>query len=113
MGDALGIGTTCRIAALFAAAERAEVAGLLVAECDRALPFADTLGAAGIERVQFAVLKIGGGSVERLRTAVGLARQDWRDALLGAGFGDDARARLAWLPDAKPAAAADSRGGGV
>ena len=111
MGEALSPGTTRCIAALFPAAQRAEVAGLLAAKCGRTLPFADTLGAAGIERVRFAALKISGGSLDRLWAAVELAQQDWRDALVGAGFADDPRAHLAWLSEAEPGAAAD--GGGI
>ena len=102
MGEALSPGTTRRIAALFPAAQRAEIGSVLVAECGSTLPFADTLGATGIERVRFAVLKISGGSIDRLLSAVGLARQDWRDALVGAEFADDKRTHLAWLADAEP-----------
>jgi hypothetical protein len=77
MVEALSPGTTRRIAALFPAAQRAEAGGLLVAECGHTLPFADTLGSAGIERVRFAALKISGGSLDRLWAAVELAQQDW------------------------------------
>ena len=80
---------------------------MLIAGCGRTLPFADTLGAAGIERVRWAVLKISGGSPDRLRAAVGLAQRDRRDALVDAGFAGDVRAHLGWLADAEPAAAVD------
>src|SRR5438874_2511489 len=102
MDESLSLGTIRRIAALFPAAQRDEVSSLLVAECGRTLPFAETLGAAGIERVRFAVLKISGGSIDRLWAAVELAQQDWRNALVGAGFGDNVRAHLGWLADAEP-----------
>jgi hypothetical protein len=102
MSEALSSGTIRRIAVLFPAAQRAEVGSLLVAECGSTLPFADTLGAAGIERVRFAVLKTSGGSLERLRAAVTSAQQDWRDVLVWAGFGDDPQAHLKWLVDAEP-----------
>ncbi len=107
MGEALNSGTTRRIAALFPAAQRPDVGSLLVAECGHTLPFADTLGTAGIERIQFAVLKISSGSLDRLWAAVELAQQDWRDSLVGAGFGDDVRYHLAWLADAEAVAAPD------
>lgn len=85
---------------MFPESERREVAQLLVAECGDNLPFADTLGESGIERIRFAVLKIGAGSIERLRQAVALAQCDWRDALVDAGFGDDPEVHLQWLSDA-------------
>ena len=97
---ALSLGTVQRIDAVFAEAQRAEVARLLTVECGHDLPLAGSLGASGIERVRFAVLKLSGGSLDRLRAAVESARQDWRDVLVGAGFGDDAQAHLAWRPHA-------------
>ncbi len=102
MATILSSGTIRRIAALFPESQQAEVAELLIAECGDNLPFADTLGAAGVERVQFAVLKLSGGSIDLLWDEVELAQLDWRDALVGAGFGDDEQAHLGWLADAKP-----------
>ena len=58
MATILSSGTNRRIAALFPESQQAEVAELLIEECGDNLPFADTLGAAGVERVQFAVLKL-------------------------------------------------------
>ena len=101
MSEALSLGTIRRIAALFPAAQRAEVGNVLVVECGRTLPFAEALGAGGIERVRFAVLRISGGSIDHLWAAVELAKKDWRDAIVGAGFGDDVRAHLSWLADAE------------
>jgi hypothetical protein len=49
MSEALSLGTIRRIAALFPAAQRAEVRNVLVVECGRTLPFAEALGAGGIE----------------------------------------------------------------
>ena len=100
MAEALSPGVVERIAALFPAGQRAEVADLLASECGSNLPFADTLGPAGVERVRLAVLKISGGSLDRLWAAVEQAQLDWRDTLVGAGFGDDPRAHLTWLADA-------------
>ncbi len=96
----LSPGTVRRIAALFPEAERDGVAALLTTECGDNLPFVDASGAEGIERIRYAVLKIGNGSLDRLLLALGLARRDWRDALVGAGFAEDVRAHLHWLPEA-------------
>ena len=100
MTAALSPGTVRRIKAVFPKAQRAEVARILTADCGTDLPFASDLGASVVERVRFAVLKLSGGSLEVLRAAVELARQDWRDALVEAGFGDSVHAHLAWLPKA-------------
>lgn len=95
MARDLSPGTVRRIAALFPEEKRAEVADLLVSRCGDDPFSGDRM--AEIERIRFAVLKISGGSIDRLRAAIELARTDWRDALVGAGFGDDTRAHLRWL----------------
>ncbi len=97
MARDLGPGTVRRIAALFPAERRAEVADLLVSRCGEDPFSSDRM--AEIERIRFAVLRISGGSIDRLRAAIALARIDWRDALVGAGFGDDTRAHLRWLAE--------------
>jgi hypothetical protein len=93
-------GTIRRIAALFPEPQRSEVTQLLVSLCGDNLPFAETLGPAGLERVRFGILKISGGSLDRLWSAVELAQSDWRDVLVGAGFDKDERSHLRWLADA-------------
>jgi hypothetical protein len=50
----------------------------------------------GTERVRLAALKLSGGNLQRLVKAICLAQMDWRDALLGAGFGHDTGAHVAW-----------------
>jgi hypothetical protein len=100
MAASLSPGTVRRIAALFPESERSEVAQLLVEECGDNLPFAETLKAAGIERIRFAVLKISGGSPDRLWEAVELAQTDWRDVLVAAGFATDPEEHTRWLADA-------------
>ncbi len=100
MAEALSPGVVSRVAALFPAGQRAEVAELLASACSRNLPSAETLGPAGVERDRFAVLEISGGSLERLRAAVAQAQFDWRGKLVGAAFGDDPRERPAWSADA-------------
>jgi hypothetical protein len=93
-------GTIRRIEMLFPANQRAEASRLLETECGDNLPFAETLKASGIERIRFAALKIGDGSLDQLYLGVQLAQVDWRDALMSAGFAYDSQAHLAWLADA-------------
>lgn len=99
MDDSLSPRTVRCIAALFPAEQAAEVCRLLSTECGAALPFAETLGADGIERIRLAVLKLSRGSVLELRSTVEVARRDWRDVLVAAGFGNDPVAHLAWLEE--------------
>jgi len=47
-------------------------------------------------RIQLAAVRFGGGSLERLKIAVELCKQDFRDLLMSAGFGQDSNAHLAW-----------------
>jgi hypothetical protein len=51
-----------------------------------------------LERVRCAVLKVSGGSMLALRSAVHLAREDWRDVLVAAGFETDEHAHERWMP---------------
>jgi len=39
------------------------------------------------ERIQLGVLKLSEGNVDKLLSAISLARTDWRDLLMSAGFG--------------------------
>ena len=42
-----------------------------------------------IERVRASVLKLSEGSMDKLRYAVKIAKEDWRDVFVAAGFGHD------------------------
>jgi len=67
------------------------VLGALQSECRSEL--GNELG----ERVRCAVLKLSQGSLERLSSALDLARRDWRDVLVGAGFAEDLDIHKSWL----------------
>ena len=64
----------------------------------RRLPFLQKLDAIGLERFRFAALKVCGGRMDRLRDAVELAKRDWRDLLMAAGFGNSIHAHEQWMP---------------
>jgi hypothetical protein len=51
-----------------------------------------------IDRLRFAVLKVSRGSLDRLTGAIELAKIDWRDVLLAAGFANNPQAHRSWLP---------------
>jgi len=75
------------------------VIALLDSECGSGLPLIGKQGAIGIERVQCAALKLSEGSMEKLGRAVQVAKEDWRDVLVAAGFGHDVTAHREWLKE--------------
>jgi hypothetical protein len=95
---ALSPETQRRLDILFRQEERAEVARLLAEQCGNNLPFLENLDEQGLERFQFAALKLSGGDLSRLRNVIDLAKSDWRDLLMAAGFGEDTRAHVYWMP---------------
>jgi len=52
-----------------------------------------------MDRIRFAALKLSKGDLERLQEAVRLAKIDWRDLLVAAGFANDINIHQSWLPD--------------
>jgi len=88
--------TQRRIDLLFPSEQRAVVAATLSSEFPSILsPM--KLNAVQQERWHFAVLKLSGGDLERLQDAIRLAKTDWRDLLVAAGFGL-VDAHRTWLP---------------
>ncbi len=81
---------------LFRAEEVAEVAALLETECSANLPLIGAVTPLGLERIRFAVLRCSGGDLARLRDAITLAKSDWRDVLVAAGFAARVEAHLSW-----------------
>ncbi len=83
---------------LFRPEEQAQVAELLDRDCGAGLPLMGAGKEDEVERVQLAVLKCGKGILEGTLNAVVMAQKDWRDVLVGAGFGSDPTAHLRWDP---------------
>ena len=94
----LSDGTRARLAMLFAEADRAAAATLLIEECGSNLPSFEKASAADLERVRFAVLKLSEGDNARLLDAIGLAQTDWRDLLVAADFANDIHVHSKWWP---------------
>lgn len=90
-----------RIGELFAA-DATAVAARLERDCGDTLPLISAMGEEGIERVRCAVLKLSEGSPEKLERALRVAREDWRDSLVAAGFGHDPLAHRDWLGRPRP-----------
>ena len=93
--------TRQHVATLFVPELRATVEQLLIEECGNNLPFLDKESPERLERLRFAALKMSKGDLNELREAIAVAKVDWRDLLVGAGFGNDVNAHLHWTP--KPA----------
>jgi hypothetical protein len=54
--------------------DRDRVSTLLIEECGDTLPLSSLSNPASLERIRFAVLKVSGGHLNRLRQAIDLAR---------------------------------------
>jgi hypothetical protein len=91
--------TERRLALLFAPAHQELVRKILLEECGNNLPFLKNLDAAALDRFRFAALKLSRGNLDGLRDAVRLAKTDWRDLLVAAGFAESIDAHTSWLPD--------------
>jgi hypothetical protein len=70
---------------------------LLENECGNNLPFLENENAEGLERFRFAALKIGKGNIDKIREAVDVAKQGWRDLLVAAGFANSLEAHKQWV----------------
>ena len=80
--------------AIFASGDVPTARALLI---ENTGPGSFDLSAEANERIAAAMLKQSNGSIPRLRAATELARRDWRDLLVAAGFGNDLSAHDAWL----------------
>jgi gluconokinase len=80
----------------FGSDERAEAARWLVDECGNNLPFCEKSDAYQLERIRFAVLRLGLGDPDEMQNAIDLAKHDWRDVLVWSGFGSDVTAHIQW-----------------
>jgi len=98
----LGPLTQALIDSVCPAPQRAAVANLLSQRCAGNLPGVGTTPdwQALIDRVQLATLRGSDWDLSRITRAVELANTDWRDVLMGAGFGHSLRTHVQWQADA-------------
>ncbi|HJW32292.1 MAG TPA: hypothetical protein VJ505_02900 [Holophagaceae bacterium] len=90
-------GTKRRIEALFPKSQQEEVITILSTQCGNNLPGLKSYTPVELERFQFAALKLSNGELGKLKQAVDLAKIDWRDLLMSAGFGEHINAHNSWL----------------
>jgi hypothetical protein len=88
--------TRAVIRRLFTLRDHRAVEDLLVQQCGTNLPLTDIWGEEQFERLWLAALKLSGGDVAVLRREIALAQRDWRDVLVGAGFGHSLEAHRKW-----------------
>jgi hypothetical protein len=89
--------TTRRLELLFPTEAQEQARQLLICECGSNLPFLEGSNPTSLERVRFAALKVSEGRLDKLEAAVELAKVDWRDLLVHAGFAHDPKAHESWL----------------
>ena len=97
MSPPLSPETERRLLILFPPDTRAEAVRLLVEQCGNNLPLLEKLNQFELERARFSALKLSQGSIEKLKKAIELAKLDWRDLYVSAGFGQ-LNAHHAWEP---------------
>ena len=73
-------------------------AHLFVEECGNNVPLLENLDEMRLERFQFAAPKLSEGKLDRLDRANTLAKAEWPDLLIAAGF-EAADAHRSWLPE--------------
>jgi hypothetical protein len=89
--------TIRRVNLLFRADDREAAKVLLQRECGNNLVGFEYADESELERIRFAALKVSNGSLQVLSDAIELAKQDWRDLLIGAEFGEDPHVHRRWL----------------
>ena len=81
---------------VFDEALRDSARNLLREQCAMGLPLMHTAMPKDYDRIRLAVIKLSGGTIEGLERGIREAHIDWRDVLLGAGFGYDEVGHLNW-----------------
>lgn len=90
--------TLSRLRALFFGSERDEAIKILLEECGDNLPLCENTTPEKCERIRYAVLKLSEGKISELKGAVEIAKTDWRDVLVAAGFGNSVTIHNDWWP---------------
>ena len=80
-------------------ARREHVRRSLQERCGTSLPLVGRGTPQSLERIRFAVLKLGTASDHDFDYAVSVANVDWRDVLVAAGFGHSVTAHRVWFEE--------------
>lgn len=87
------------IGKLFNPVDVAPVEYMLVDECGNNLPWCEKYTPEMMERIRFSVLKEARGDINILTNKINLAKLDWRDSLVNAGFADDIHSHELWAQE--------------
>ena len=82
--------TEQKMTAQFPPSARAEASELLMHHCGNSLPFCQNQDEFQLERIRFSALKLS-ANIDKLKDTIKLAKQDWRDLLVAAGFAEQIR----------------------
>jgi hypothetical protein len=82
--------------ALFKSGEALKVCDMLENECGTEALSCEGWTPTQMERIRFAVLRLAKDKTMSLESAINLAKTDWRDLLMAAGFGNDLNAHKTW-----------------
>lgn len=72
---------------------------MLEDEIGQSIPFCESANSEDMQRIRFAVIRLLYERGMKESDVLNLARTDWRDLLMAAGFGYDVRAHLLWYYD--------------
>ena len=84
---------------MFPSDKRSDVEDFLRLECADNLPQWHDPSPEGLERIRLAVLKLSAGDIDALLRAIEIAQTDWRDSLMGAGFGHSIKEHERWADE--------------
>ena len=88
-----------RLRRLFPPGDVAAAVRLLAEGCAENLPLIGRpVTPKSLERLRFAAIRVSGGELVRLREAISVAQNDWRDLLVAAEFAADLTAHERWEP---------------
>lgn len=71
---------------IFPETSRGKAKVLIETMCGNNLPFCENYDSEKIERIRFSAIKVSNGQMDKLCNAIELAKTDWRDLLVLAGF---------------------------
>ena len=81
---------------IFPSILHSQVIKAITKECSENIPFCENATPENMERIRFSVLKLSEGKMDVLQQAIDMAKLDWRDLFMNAGFGYDTKAHIHW-----------------
>jgi len=99
MSPKLSRETQRRVDMMYSPEQREEVTRLLGEQCGHNIPGTrPDWDEVAFEQLRFSVLKVSRGDIEALKKAITLAKIDFRDVIIWAGFASSTGEHKKWLP---------------